>query len=57
MNPTSKKIKILAIKPTHVDFRLIDEGLKIKMGKQFFNKRVKMGIYNMVKKDAINPCI
>jgi len=57
MTTSNQKVEIVEVKPTHVKFLLVDEGLKIKTGKQFFNKRVKMGLYEVINEKSTNNLI
>lgn len=51
MNSETQKVEILNIKPAHIDFRLIDKGLRIKMARHFFDKKVKAGRYQVINSD------
>ena len=42
-----RKVKVLNVNPSNVVVRYIGEDRKIRMSKQFFKKRIEMGILEL----------
>ncbi len=47
------KIKIVELRPTHVEIKFVSNDATVQLGRSYFNKRVKNGFYEVVNKQMI----
>jgi hypothetical protein len=53
MKKETVKVEFLKVKPTHVELKFLTNNHVIKMGKQFFRRRLDMGAYEIVNPKAL----
>ena len=51
------KVKIIAIKPTHILLKFLSSDQEVKMNKQYFKKRVDCGWYEIVNQEELSSVI
>ena len=56
-NNQPRKVEIIAIKPTHTLVRFLSNNHEVKMSKQYFQKRVDLGWYEVVNQDKLSSVI
>ena len=52
-----KKVEIIGIKPTHIIVKLLSNNQEIKLSKQYFQKRVDYGWYEVVNQGEFSSVI
>ncbi len=57
MNSQSVKVEVIAKKPTHTLVKFLSSNREIKMGRQYFQKRVDCGWYEIINQDKLSPLI